>query len=460
MNKTILTLVTISIFLFLIYMVANYYTEYKRLAYKPDMVSFRFDLKSEQIDKILLSREDAKISLSRIKNRWILDNVSYLADSSKVISLISKINEIKEGRVVSRDPSQAEVYGVGPKSAIKVVFSSSGKELQTLLIGKNAENYSGSFFTLPNDNKVYAVEPLLEDYVSVDRKFWLKKDLRSIDRDNIYKIIIRGEVNYVFVKSGKKWWLKKPKIAPLSESKVRDIVDKFALLSIEDVDRSKKISECISQNPRYIVTVKYYSKKDNKNIRKKYRFYLGNSTADKKENYYASINNRNICFVVSRAYNEALKIAIFEIIDKEFIDIWSGEVSKLEFTDFIPGHLKFVKKRIKKDDYKWLSYYKGRFKFFAFDKVKKIIELLKELKIEDYDLLASKKVDFNHSFLIKTETKDIISASAFYQKDAKDCYLHSNKYPKLLMKVLCSDIVQIKDNLKNLLGVKLPEIKK
>ncbi len=455
MNRTILTLVTISILLFFVYLIANYYTEYKRNAYKPDFISLKFKLDADNLDKIILEKGTEKTELVKTKKQWKVKDINYPADMSRIVALLSRLNEIKQGKIVSIDPAQFDVYNVGTKTGIKTTFYNNGKELTSIVIGKNNENSTGAFFRFNNESKVYLVDPLLENDISIEKQFWIKKELKIVEKDNIYKIIIRGDSKYNFVKAGKKWWVKKPRIAPASESKIKEILDKFGYITITDIDRTKNVSECIKDKPKYTVTIKYTQKKDNKEIRKSYTILIGSQKSKDKEDYYAIAPPQKTCFLLSSAYVEPLKLAWFEAIERELIpsDLFAHEVSSLEFDNFISGKTTFKKKKIGKNDYKWLVSYKGRFKLKKYDKGRNLIELLKGIKVEDYQKY-NQTIKFNRLFLLKTETKDIYANSIFYDKNAKECTIHTNRYPKLLVKVLCSDITQIEDNIKKLLKIK------
>lgn len=455
MNKTIVTLVTICVLLFFIYLIANYYTEYKRSVAKPDFIPLKFKLNESDLDRIVVLKDINTIELIKTKGKWIVKDIKYPADTSKIFGLISRLNEIKQGKIVSLDPGQFDVYNVGPKTGIKVTFLSGSKEISSVVIGKNNENNTGSFIKLPAENKVFLVESLLENEVAIDKQFWIKKELKNIERNNIYKIILRGEVNYTFIKSGKKWWIKKPRIAPANEAKIKDIIDKYSYILIADIDITKSKQECIKNKPRYKLMVKYTDKKDNSKIKKRFEITIGEKEGQGKENYYAITPGKKTCFLISPGYVEPLRIAWFEAIERELVpgDMFAHEVAKIEFNNFIPGKADFKKKKLGKDNYKWLSSYKGKFKLFKYDKIRNIIELLKGIKIEDY-LPYNQTIKFNRSFLIKTETKDIFAYSIFHTKDSKECTAHTNRIPKLLIKVLCSDITQIEDNIKKLLKVK------
>lgn len=451
MNKTILTLVTISILLFFVYLIANYYTEYKRSAYKPAFVSLKFKLNADNMDKILLEKDVEKIELVKVKKQWKIKDIRYPADASKIFGLISRLNEIKQGKIVSIDPAQFDVYSVGTKTGIKTTFYNNDKEVVSVVIGKNNENSTGAFFRFPNENKVYLVDPLLENDISIEKQFWVKKELKTVEKDSIYKIIIRGDSKYNFIKSGKKWWIKKPRIAPASESKIKEILDKYGYLTVTDIDRTKNVSECIKDKPKYKITIKYMTKKDNKDVKKSYTILIGSQLGQDKEIYYAIAPPQKVCFLLSSAYVEPLRLAWFEAIERELIpsNLFAHEVASLEFDNFIRGKATFKKKKVGKNDYRWLVGYKGRFKLKKYDKGRNLVELLKGIKVEDYQQY-DQHVKFNRLFILKTETKDIYASSIFYDKDSKECTVHTNRFPKLLLKVLCSDLTQIEDNIKKL----------
>ncbi|MFN7181341.1 MAG: DUF4340 domain-containing protein [Planctomycetota bacterium] len=456
MNKTIITLITVSILLFFVYLIANYYSEYKKVAYKPDYVPLKFKLNSDTIDRIVLERGNKQSTIVKIKKKWIVESFRYPADVSKIHSLINRLNEIKEGKIVSIDPTQFDIYGVGPQTGIKTVFYHNNNEVLSVIIGKNTENNrDGSFIRFPADNKVFNVAPLLENEVSVENRFWLKKELKILEKDNINKIIIKGDSNYTFLKSAKKWWIKVPKLAPASDIKIKEIIDRFAYLNIDDIERTKNKKECETTKPKYTVTVKYTAKIENKNIKKKYILTIGKEVDRSKEKYYATLRSKNLCFIISSSYVEPLRLAHFEVIERELIpsDLFTHEVASLEFTNFIPAKLSFIKKKVGKDNYKWLSKYRGKYKYFNYEKIRNLFELLKSVKVEDYER-DHPPVKFNRSFVVKTETKDVYDYSIFYEKDKKECAGHTSRFPRLYEKLLCSDIEQIEDNIRKLLKVK------
>ncbi len=456
MNKTIVTMIVVSILLLFAYIIANYYTEYKKVAYKPEYVPLKFKLDADNLDRIIFERLDERMEIVKIKNKWLVASVKYPADVSKIYSLINRLNEIKEGKIVSIDPTQFDVYGVGTKTGIRTIFYNKEQEVLSVIIGRNSENNrDGSFLKFLNEDKVYNVPPLLEDEVSLSRQFWLKKELKIVEKDSIYRIIIKGESNYTFIKSGKKWWIKYPQLAPASETKIKEILDRFSYLSIEDVDMTKNIQQCKSDKPKYKVIVKYVIKSDNTSKKKKYILTIVGEQDQSKVSYYATLNLSRTCFLISSSYPEALRLAHFEIIERELIpsDLFAYEISNLEFTDFIDSKVAFTKKKVGKNDYKWLLKYKGRFKYFKYDKIRSLIELLKGIKVEDYQY-KSKGVKFNRSFVLKTETKDVYANSVFYEKGKKECVGYTSRFGRLYVKLLCSDIEQVEDNLKKLLKIK------
>ena len=152
-------------------------------------------------EELTLTKADESVTLLKRDGKWLVSGgtIAYEADSVKIISLITKIQEMKGDIFVGKSRNNDLEYGLAGDSA----FFVQAKDAEFTL-GKRSENWRHNYFRRNNDDNIYLVGGGIGFAFKTDINEWRSKILFDFNPDDINDIV-SGE--FRLTKEDGKWIL-------------------------------------------------------------------------------------------------------------------------------------------------------------------------------------------------------------------------------------------------------------
>jgi hypothetical protein len=111
-------------------------------------------VEKEDINRILISRGDSTITLSRSSGDWKIMPAKYEADSKKIDQMLDEFKNLIITTLVSESETYQR-YGLNPEERIYARAFEGEKALRQFYIGKTASTRRHSYVMFPGDARVY-----------------------------------------------------------------------------------------------------------------------------------------------------------------------------------------------------------------------------------------------------------------------------------------------------------------
>ncbi|MFO7916216.1 MAG: DUF4340 domain-containing protein [Candidatus Krumholzibacteriales bacterium] len=113
-------------------------------------------IQKEDVDKILITRGDSTINISRSSGKWKIMPARYKADSKEVDQILDELKDLTITTLVSESETYKR-YGLTADERIYARAFEQDKALRQFYIGKNASTRRHTYIMLPGDPRVYQV---------------------------------------------------------------------------------------------------------------------------------------------------------------------------------------------------------------------------------------------------------------------------------------------------------------
>ena len=170
---------------------------------------------TENFGKIIISKADETVILSREDNYWLAAigqnlEIKYSADSVKIISILTKISEMKRDVFIGANKEYDEKYGLIGDSAFYVqIFDRENNQIGDFILGKRSENWRFNYFREKNSDKIYLVGGGIGFAFKTDIDEWRNRSLLQIKPEDIAGFDAQYSNGLIFniKKDGEKWML-------------------------------------------------------------------------------------------------------------------------------------------------------------------------------------------------------------------------------------------------------------
>ena len=149
---------------------------------------------SETPDTIVISHGSESVTLALKQGSWVVGDAQYPADASAAQRIASSIEVIKVLDTVAKTGDDAVLarYGLDAANAITVKAMKAGKELRTLIVGKDAPTSSQTYISFQGGRDIYLALGTLRTTFSTNVDELRSRLVYSVKDDDISTITVRG----------------------------------------------------------------------------------------------------------------------------------------------------------------------------------------------------------------------------------------------------------------------------
>ena len=165
------------------------------------------------LDRVTIARGASEpYDLIKDQGQWKLrlENQKLVAIAEpSLLAAIKKMGKTKPKRVITRKEEKWKTYEVGDEKGIKVTLFGGGQELGAVVIGKfdfNQQTRSMSnYVRVANRDDVYLIEDPLSFDWNKEPSGWRNKNIVSMSKSDLSKLVISGDVNLLLLKEAGTW---------------------------------------------------------------------------------------------------------------------------------------------------------------------------------------------------------------------------------------------------------------
>lgn len=201
-----------------------------------------FTIKEEPTSYNILANGETVI-LSKENDIWIVSNgkdEKYKANAGFADNIQSNVTEIKSLDVVSHSDSETvlERYGLGDGAVKVVALDKNGKEIRTLIIGKESSTGSQTYVKIDSGKDIYLVSGALKSVFGKSVEDLRSKEVYRFDGKEIGKVNINSLAgNWTFETKNsnteKPEWTVSGIADKLDDSKITSWINSLAILNVE-----------------------------------------------------------------------------------------------------------------------------------------------------------------------------------------------------------------------------------
>lgn len=143
----------------------------------------------DQASSIEISKGGATVVLERSGDKWKVGGTKeFYVPKDKIDNLISAFKEAREAKtsIVSENPGRKVDFALDDDAGSRVKFYQADSLSADFIVGKITSDYTGSYISLPDDNKAYAVKPNLTTHFTAEN--WYDKTIFKTDKEAVNKI--------------------------------------------------------------------------------------------------------------------------------------------------------------------------------------------------------------------------------------------------------------------------------
>ena len=160
---------------------------------------------SAKPDTILIAQSGSSVALTQVDGAWVVGDQKYPADASAVTDMINAIVDVKALDTVAKANNDATLarYGLDAGHVIAVKASKGGKDLRTILVGKDAPTYSQTYATLNGGKSIYLVSGSLHGIFGKTIDALRSTVVYNVKSDDIVKVSVSSpEGDWALAKGG------------------------------------------------------------------------------------------------------------------------------------------------------------------------------------------------------------------------------------------------------------------
>jgi len=197
--------------------------------------NFLSAINTDKLDKIVVSGA-RETTLVREDAGWLVEGSKFKAADTVMTDLLEKLNKATSAQIefVSTNKNKKSDFKTD-SSGTNVKFYSGGKELLSVVIGKNGPNYNSTYISQPEIDATYLLLGENLSYVFA-KDDWRDKSIMSFDKAKISKVRFQY-VNREFAveKKDDKWAVTGSKNLFLNKDKIDKVISALAGLSAVNI---------------------------------------------------------------------------------------------------------------------------------------------------------------------------------------------------------------------------------
>jgi hypothetical protein len=153
---------------------------------------------SGSVEKILMKQGAQKVQLSKQAKTWVVlvaSGVSAPADDNKMKTLLSSLKDLQIEEEISNRADRISEYQVDDASGTDISLQeANGRVLAEGVFGKQAPDFTHSYFRFPHQSQVYLARGVLPgDLGKTEPIYWRSRRLLDMADPKIQEIVIEGK---------------------------------------------------------------------------------------------------------------------------------------------------------------------------------------------------------------------------------------------------------------------------
>ena len=199
------------------------------------------------------------VELSKVDGSWWVLPDKVPADDKVIETAIGKANDLEVGTVRSSNPELQSDLGVSD-DGMKVILKAGDQTVFSFFLGNDTADKKGNFIRRIGARDVYATNGRIRTNFEKDKKYWRRRKVVDVDRDQITGLTIeRDGKAYSFAKSDDGWaFAETPADLPanyrLDSTSIAAIAGGLAGLTAKDFADGKTEEETGLKPPHIVVT--------------------------------------------------------------------------------------------------------------------------------------------------------------------------------------------------------------
>lgn len=153
------------------------------------------------LDKVeITNKTESTVFEKRGDNWWITSPNEYMADKTFQNMVISKLEAFELDRLVSENKDKHGAFEVDEQGSRLKAYAG-GKEIISLIVGKNTPDYKGTFIRLADSNAIYATKQIIGGALKKKVEDWRDKHLFDVKGDDVNKLDLKLDRDFSFTLS-------------------------------------------------------------------------------------------------------------------------------------------------------------------------------------------------------------------------------------------------------------------
>jgi hypothetical protein len=285
----------------------------------------------DQVSRIELSQKDKEVILGREQNKWlVVSSFNYPANQEKVSELLSKVKNLKQSDIASRNIEKHAIFQVDAEQGrLLKIFDAKEGTLSDVYIGKTAADYQSTYLRLRNSDEVLIVDEDIGRLVPVDAKSWLERTLFKFDSKEITQITLKSITitkteEIILVQDEKQeWTITAPEKHPCDKAIATDLAQTLSSIELEDVASSNDLATYNLDQPQQTIIVQ---RKDNPS----YTLLIGKT--NEAGDYYVKTDTSNFVVIVRKSVIKKTEKKFEDFIDRTLTQIDRENITELTLT--------------------------------------------------------------------------------------------------------------------------------
>ncbi len=162
---------------------------------------------TEKVTQVELGGKGNEVTLSLRSGRWMItEPIEYPANETLVNNLLEQVEELAVTNLVSSNPTNHDLYEVGPDTGVLVRLLG-GREgrrrLSEFYVGKMTSDYGHTYIRRFGEDDVFMAKGLLQGYFNKTVSAWRDRTILSLQPENIERVeLISEEDSWILARRG------------------------------------------------------------------------------------------------------------------------------------------------------------------------------------------------------------------------------------------------------------------
>lgn len=283
------------------------------------------DLSSDDVQKIILKKEDETISFEKDKEEWLItEPLEAKADKYEVNRLADDFSQLKIERVVEEMPEEKDLekYEI-PQKEITLYFKEKEQPIK-ILIGMENPLDNTFFAKREDEERIVLIPSHLKSLIEKSLFDFRLKDIFRFETDEVKNVKLKAKkIQWDALKKEDEWFFKRPIEALAESSKINDILNSLSNLKAKEFISEEKKAEEIKKygldSPEYEIFLAMPLAKQEAT------FFLNK----KEDKLYATTSLSSKIITAEDSILSDLEKEAQELREKEVTNFYSWEANKL-----------------------------------------------------------------------------------------------------------------------------------